>query len=177
MAVTLTILRIARAVSGAAADAQTLEDSRLVFDGTRIRAHDGATAGGKKCLMAGEGGSAPDYAALSLSAAADSTFTWPSAAIQSLRYVTINAGAGAFVSNLILPTTYGGAALPAGTQCTVIIQFVPAVANYHVDIYSAATANPKLMRASSNADGQSAAQVTLVFNGTAWLAGPLIYST
>jgi len=177
MSTEVKILRVARVADEAAGDAQTLEDGRIVFDGERLRVHDDATAGGIKCLMAGEGGSAPDYALLAVSAAADNTFTWAALAIHATRYVTVAAGAGAYVTNLILPTTYGGGALAAGTQCTIVIVFTPAVVDYHVDIYSAATSNPKLMRASSRADGSSAAQCLCIFNGTAWVAGPLVYST
>jgi len=177
MATEIKKLIIALAGSPTAANAQTLEAGRLVSDGVRLRMHDGSTAGGLKCLMTGEGGSAPDFDTVAITASGDTTFTWASLAIHACRYVTIGAGSGAYTRNLILPTTYSGNTLPAGTQCKVIIVFAPTVADYHVDIYSAATSNPKLMRASSRAGEASAAEVTLVFNGTAWLAGPLVYST
>ena len=177
MATEIKKLIIALAADATAADAQTLEAGRLVSDGTRLRLHNGATAGGLKCLMQGEGGSAPDFATVALTASGDTTFTWAGSAIHAARYVTVGAGSGAYTRNLVLPTTYSGNTLPAGTQCKVIIILAPTVSGYHVDIYSGSTSNPKLMRASSRDGEASAAEVTLIFNGTAWLAGPLVYST
>lgn len=168
MAVTISKIRIARAASSGVADGQTLEDGRLVFDGTRIRVHDDATAGGKKVLMVGEGGVSSNYEALSISA----TGSEPAApayanAIHTFE-LTMGAGAGAYVYNILLPETVSSAAVVAGSRVLLIVRF-PAVDAYHADVYMTTTANPKLMRLSSTG-GMASACCEFIWTGANWKA-------
>ena len=177
MATTLVKLIIALFADSTAAEAVTHEEGRLSFDGERIRVGDGATPGGLKALMFGEGGAAPDFDSSTFAATGDESIVFAAAAIHASRVFTVNAGAGAFVTRVIIPATGGGDAIPAGTQLLVQIVFSMSAADYHVDFYSVSTSNPKVMRASSRADGASAAQCTFIYDGSAWVAGPLVYST
>lgn len=174
MAVTIAKIRVARASNAAAADALTLEDGRLVFDGVRVRVHNNATAGGLKCLMEGEGGAVVRFEALSRTATGSVTVAMGSTTSMNTTELTLGAGAGAYVYNVLLPETYSGSALVAGSRCLLIVRF-PSADAYHVDVYMTATSNPRLMRLSSTG-GMASASCEFIWTGTAWVAAVPAFS-